>query len=320
MDVTSRNRRHPSSDPEEFHNPVLSQAVTEGLITDPNGVYVDATLGGGGHAAAILEVLGADGRLIGIDRDPEAVEETTSKSIVGRDPRLVVLAGNFRDLKSLLRDINVDLVHGILLDLGVSSHQIDTAERGFSHRQSGPLDMRMGPESELTAATILNEWSEAEIARILKIFGEQPDARRLARAIIGARPLRSTSDLSDVVREQTPARYEIKSLSRVFQAVRIVVNDEMRALEMVLEAAADILLAGGRLVVISYHSLEDRRVKRFMRYGNFAGRPIRDAMGVLESPLRPLVRRPVVPTAEEISRNPRARSARLRIAERTTDR
>jgi 16S rRNA (cytosine1402-N4)-methyltransferase len=317
MDVPFQNRRPTWSDHEEYHVPVLSQAVTEGLITDSLGTYVDATLGGGGHAAAILKVLSSHGRLIGIDRDPEAVEETTRQSLLASDPRFVVLAGNFRDLRLLLKGIHVELVDGILLDLGVSSHQIDAARRGFSHRHPGPLDMRMSPQSELTAAVIVNEWSDADIARTLRDFGEEPEASRLARAIVRARPLSTTGDLAEVIRAHTPARKEIKVLARVFQALRIAVNDELGALEEALETAPAVLREGGRLVVISYHSLEDRRVKRFMRYGNFEGQPVRDLHGNLLAPLRPITRRPIVATEEETSRNPRARSARLRIAERT---
>lgn len=300
-----------------YHVPVLWKNVVDGLITDPEGCYVDATLGGGGHAAALLDALAPDGRVLGIDRDPEALrasrERLRAEIAAGR---FHALHGNFGALQDLLQAEGLVPIDGLLLDLGVSSHQIDAAERGFSFQAEGPLDMRMNPRTGLTAHQVVNAWGEDELRQALYRYGEERRAPQIARAIVDARPLETTAALADAVRGAVPARDEVKSLARVFQALRIAVNDELAMLERVLEQAEAVVRPGGRLAVISYHSLEDRRVKRYLRYGNFEGRPVRDLYGNLIAPWRELVRTPVRASEGEIEANPRARSARLRIAER----
>lgn len=305
------------SDPtagDAYHVPVLCKAVLEGLITERSGIYVDGTVGGGGHAEAILGELESDAMLFGIDQDPDAVAECR-KRFEG-DPRFELLEGNSGHLKQLLASAGVTSVNGILLDLGVSSHQIQTAERGFSYRQEGPLDMRMDKSSDFTAGDFINGAGEREIVDVLRRYGEEPRAARIASAIVKARPFDSTRPLADAVAGVTPTRDVVKTLSRVFQAIRIHVNDELGALERALTDSIDLLVPGGRIVVISYHSLEDRRTKRFFRSGNFDGIQTRDIFGNVVSPLRPVSRRPVVADPEEVRANPRSRSARLRIAER----
>ena len=300
-----------------YHAPVLCNAVVKGLVTNRDGLYVDGTLGGGGHAAALLDALSERGRVIGIDRDGDAlVEAATRLSREAERGRFVVVKGDFRDAGNLLADQGIDLIDGLLLDLGVSSHQLDVAHRGFSHRLSGPLDMRMDVAEMGDAAELLNDVDEHELIRILRRFGEEPRARRIAGVLLAARPLGTTKELADAVRSAVPAHEVAKSLSRVFQAVRIVVNDELGALEDALNASLDFVHVGGRIAVISYHSLEDRRVKRFFRAGNFEGRVHRDVFGNSLSPLAEVRPTPVSPGSDETETNPRARSARLRIAER----
>jgi 16S rRNA (cytosine1402-N4)-methyltransferase len=301
----------------EYHAPVLCKAVVKGLVTNRDGMYVDGTLGGGGHAAALLDSLSERGRVIGIDRDDDALVEAATRLSreVERD-RFVAVKGDFRDAGNLLADRGIDLIDGLLLDLGVSSHQLDVADRGFSHRLSGPLDMRMDVAEAGDAAELLNAVDEHELTRILRRFGEEPRARRISAALVAARPIGTTKDLADAVRSAVPPHEVAKSLSRVFQAVRIVVNDELGALEHVLNASLDFVRVGGRIAVISYHSLEDRRVKRFFRSGNFEGTVHRDVFGNSLSPLAEVRPSPVSPDSNETETNPRARSARLRIAER----
>lgn len=300
-----------------YHVPVLYKAVVEGLVTNPAGCYVDATIGGGGHAAALLEALSPEGRLIGIDRDPEALEAAACRLVQARaEGRLRLVQGNFADLEALLDSVGVELIDGLLLDLGVSSHQLDKAARGFSFQAEGPLDMRMDPSKGPTAQQLLMRWSPQELAEVLRRYGEEPRAAKLARAICEARPVTTTAALAEIIRREVPPKEATKTLARVFQALRIAVNDELQALEQVLEAATRRVRPGGRLAVISYHSLEDRRVKRFLRYGNLEGRPVRDVYGQLVAPWRPLTRRPIRPSNDEVAANPRARSARLRLAER----
>ncbi len=303
-----------------FHAPVLCLAVLEALVTDRAGLYVDATLGGGGHSAALLDALALEGRVVGIDQDAEALAAAAARLApeIEQD-RFRALHGNFGDLERLLAAIDITEIDGLLLDLGISSHQIDEATRGFSHRAEARLDMRMDTRGGVTADEVVNRWSVADLRRALREFGEEPRAGRIAQAIVAARPVETTTHLADVVRSAVPTRGEAKALARVFQALRIVVNAELERLEQALAAGTNLLRPGGRMAVISYHSLEDRRVKRYFRYGNLEGEPVRDFYGNLLTPWRPLTRKPIVPDAAEVVANPRARSARLRIAERLPD-
>jgi 16S rRNA (cytosine1402-N4)-methyltransferase len=314
----------------DYHAPVLWRAVVEHLVTDPSGTYVDATLGGGGHAAALLDALADDARVIGLDQDADALAaaETRLADDVAAG-RFATVRGNFGRLGHLLHEAGLHKagldeagapqVDGLLLDLGVSSHQIDEATRGFSFQADGPLDMRMDARAGLTAEQIVNHWDEHALRQTLAHYGEERRAGLLARGIVEQRPLATTGALADVVRNHVPDRDEVKTLARVFQALRIAVNAELEMLERALEQAADVVRPGGRLVVISYHSLEDRRVKRYLRYGNFAGEPVRDLYGNLVAPWAEVVRKPVEAAAREVEANPRARSARLRAAERRPD-
>lgn len=301
----------------DYHAPVLWQKVVDALVTDPAGTYVDATLGGGGHAAALLDALDLDGSVIGIDRDPEALAATRERLPEASETgRFRAVHGNFGRLQALLEAEDIVPVDGLLLDLGLSSHQLDEAERGFSFQAEGPLDMRMNPERGLTAREIVNTWDEGELRRAFYEYGEERRSSRIARAIIEARPLATTEELADVIRDVIPAPDEVKTLARIFQALRIAVNAELEMLEQALEQATEVVRTGGRMTVISYHSLEDRRVKRYFRYGNFEGEPVRDFYGNLIAPWRELNRKPMRAGEEEIEVNSRARSARLRVAER----
>jgi 16S rRNA (cytosine1402-N4)-methyltransferase len=304
----------------DYHAPVLCKAVVDGLIWNRHGLYVDGTLGGGGHTAAILDALASDGRVLGIDQDPEAVAEAGARlrSAV-ESGRLRILPGNFSEMKRLISETGATQVDGILLDLGVSSHQLDAATRGFSYGGEGELDMRMDTHAPLAADDVVNTWPEQELRDLLFTFGEEPRRKQIARQIVGARPLVTTRDLAEVVRGTVPEREAVKTLSRVFQAIRIAVNRELEALEQALRDTVDLLRERGRIAVISYHSLEDRRVKRFLRHGNFEGTPRRDLYGNRITPWREVTRHPIRPEEDELERNPRARSARLRIAERTGD-
>ncbi len=301
-----------------FHAPVLCKAVTERLVTNKGGVYVDTTLGGGGHSAALLDALSSRGRVIGIDQDVEALDAARSRLAADMERgRFKALRGNFEHIERLLEEAGEPLVDGLLVDLGVSSHQLDTASRGFSFSSEGELDMRMDVRGGLSAHDIVNGWEERALKEVLSSFGEEPRSGRIARAVVAARPIESTTELAGAVRGVVPEREEVKTLSRVFQALRIAVNREIDVLERVLEASVSVVRAGGRMAVISYHSLEDRRVKRFVRYGNFEGAPLRDLYGNLLSPWDELTRKPIRPAEVEVEANPRARSARLRVAERT---
>ena len=300
-----------------YHAPVLWKTVRDELITDSSGIYVDATLGGGGHAAALLDALGPEGRVVGIDRDPEAIDAARTRLQDDVEAgRFKTIRGNFGDLERLLHTHGYDAVDGVLFDLGLSSKQVDDPERGFSFMEEGPLDMRMNPRSGLTAEQVVNAWSEDKLRQALFRYGEERRSRPIARAIVDARPLETTSELADVVRGVVPDHKEVKTLARVFQAIRIVVNDELSVLERALEQATEMVRIGGRLAVISYHSLEDRRAKRYLRYGNFEGEPVRDLYGNLIAPWTERYRKPLQADEEEIEANPRARSAKLRIAER----
>jgi 16S rRNA (cytosine1402-N4)-methyltransferase len=303
----------------DYHAPVLSHDVRTRLVTAPDGRYVDATLGGGGHARALLDALGPEGVVLGIDRDDDALavarDRLADEKAAGR---FRAVRGTFGELRSLLKAEGFVPVDGLLLDLGVSSYQIDDPERGFSFQEEGPLDMRMDRRG-LTAEQIVNDWSERDLRAALREYGEERRAGTVAHAIVEARPLGTTRELAEAVRSVVPPPEETKTLARVFQALRIVVNAELEELEQVLEQSPDLVRPGGRIAVISYHSLEDRRVKRFLRYGNFKGEPRRDLYGNLVAPWRETPREPIEAGEAEVEANPRARSARLRVAERRSD-
>lgn len=301
----------------DYHVPVLIREVVEGLLGDRSGVYVDATLGGGGHAEAMLETLDPGATVVGIDADEASLEAVRSRlEVEVAEGRLRLVHGNFRRLEQLLAEDGLEEVDGVLFDLGVSSRQVDRSERGFSYREEGPLDMRMDRTRGTTASQVVNRWGEDELVRLLRDYGEEPRARSIARAIVRARPVETTGELAVVVRSAVPEPEEVKSLSRVFQAIRIEVNEELAVLEEGLEAATRVVRPSGRAAVVSYHSLEDRRVKRYFKYGNFEGRPRRDLYGHLVRPWRPVTDGVIRPADDEVEANPRARSARLRIAER----
>lgn len=293
----------------EYHDPVLLQACIEGSDIRTDGVYVDATFGGGGHSRAILEQLGERGRLIAFDRDADA------RANAPHDPRFTLVHADFRWMGNFLRYLGAVPVNGILADLGVSSHQFDTGDRGFSIRYDGPLDMRMDRRTKRTAAALIDTSGEADLARLLHRYGEVRDAHRVARAIKKAAPT-TTGALAEAVRNLAPRQGESGFLAQVFQALRIAVNDELGSLESLLAQAPTLLAPGGRLVVISYHSLEDRLVKNAMRGSDTHGTELRDPRGHRQRPFDPLSSKAITPTEEEIQRNPRARSARLRIAVR----
>ena len=298
-----------------YHAPVLYDEVVEGLVTDPAGVYVDGTLGGGGHAAALLGALGPDALVVGIDQDPEAIAAAEARLADAKAAgRFRTIRGNFGDLEALLAGAGFDEVDGVLLDLGVSSHQIDEAARGFAYAAEGPLDMRMDPDAPFSAADLVNRAEPDELIHILRAYGEEPRAPRIVRTLLDRRPVETTAALADAVRDAVPYKEEVKSLSRVFQALRIAVNDELAVLERALVAGLRVLRTGGRMAVIAYHSLEDRRAKQFLRYGNFEGEPVRDFYGNLLTPWDLVTRKPITASDAEVAANPRARSARLRIA------
>lgn len=295
-----------------YHEPVMPVEVLEGLRVSPDGIYVDATFGGGGHTRLIMEQLGPEGRLIAFDQDADALQNAIA------DKRFELVNQNFRHLNRFLRWHRALPVDGILADLGISSYQINTPERGFSIRYDAPLDMRMNEKGRLTAADIVNTRSADELQLIFQEFGEVINARTLAQAIVTTRqvdPILSTGRLLEVVAPFIKGRKN-KYLAQVFQALRIAVNDEIQALKDFLEQAAEVLKPGGRLVVISYHSLEDRLVKNFIRKGGFGRETIKDFYGNPLRPFREVNKKPLLPRAEEIERNPRSRSARLRIAEK----
>ena len=295
-----------------YHIPVLLQECIEGLSIDPAGTYVDVTFGGGGHSRAILEQLSPQGRLFAFDQDPQA------QANVIADARFTLIGQNFRHIKRFLRFYGVKEVSGVLGDFGVSSHQFDTAERGFSIRMEGELDMRMNPEQPLSAKEVVNGYSQEELSEIFFRYGELSQSRKLAQAIVQRRetaPIATTADLKEVVQKYFPKNQENKHLAQLYQAIRIEVNQELSALEELLLQLPDIVKPMGRIALISYHSLEDRLIKRFIRDGQFSGEPEKDFYGNIQVPFRK-VGKPILPTAEELARNNRARSAKLRIAER----
>lgn len=293
-----------------YHDPVLLSQSIDALVVNPDGIYVDCTFGGGGHSKEILNRLSDKGKLISFDQDADAAANKIN------DSRFTLVMQNFRYLKTNLKYLKIHKVSGILADLGVSSHQFDTPERGFSIRFDGDLDMRMNRNSGLTAAKILNEYEEEKLANVFYNYGELRNARKLAREIVSKRksePVNKIHQLKEMF-SYIPKNKENKFLAQLFQSLRIEVNDEMSALKEMLVQAADALEVDGRLVVISYHSLEDRLVKRFMKTGLFEGEPERDIYGNWESPLKPLQSKVIVPAGQEIELNPRARSAKMRIA------
>ena len=301
----------------EYHIPVMLDPSVSALITTPDGIYADATFGGGGHTAEILSRLHDGGRVIAFDRDVDAIEGAL------KDSRLKLVHNNFRFIENyaVLEGVRFD---GILADLGVSSHQFDTAERGFSFRfEQAPLDMRMNRQSKRTAAELVNGLDEAALERILRLYGEVDNARRAASLIVRSRsekPLETTGDLDRALAPILPRGAEHKVLAKVYQALRIEVNQEMRSLEKFLSGAARSLKEGGRLVVITYHSLEDRMVKNFIRCGNVEGNEVKDIYGQVQAPLEAISRKPVLPCEEEIAANTRARSAKLRVAVKRSER
>jgi 16S rRNA (cytosine1402-N4)-methyltransferase len=299
-----------------YHTPVMVPETVDGLVTDRSGIYVDGTLGGGGHSTAILERLGPRGILYGMDQDRDALAATDALARLSGDARFQTIMGNFGYMDTLLPPAVVGSVSGILLDLGVSSHQINEAARGFSFQADGPLDMRMNADAPLTAAMVVNTYSESDLRRIFFEYGEERHSARIAREIVAKRPFTSTRELSVRVESVTPGPHALKSVARIFQAIRIEVNREMDVLQKVLLASLRVLKPGGRLAVLSYHSLEDRPVKRFMRSGRLDGVVEKDFYGNEITPLMPITRQPITPTDGEIRTNPRARSAKLRIAER----
>jgi 16S rRNA (cytosine1402-N4)-methyltransferase len=297
---------------EQYHNAVLLHAAVDGLNIQSSGTYVDVTFGGGGHSREILQRLGAAGQLIAFDQDADAWANAPA------DPRFQLVKHNFKYLHNYLRLMNAVPVAGILADLGVSSHQFDEGTRGFSIRFDGPLDMRMNQVAGPTAADVVNGYSREELVRVFRTYGEVPQPFRLAEAIAQKRittPIKTTTQLRELV-AQVERRGE-KLLAQVFQALRIEVNNELEVLEKLLLQGLEVLQPGGRFVVISYHSLEDRLVKRFFKTGNFAGEAAYDNFyGHKITPFKEISRKAIVPTADEIAINPRARSAKMRIVEK----
>ncbi len=299
-----------------YHIPALLPQTIDALAVKPGGIYVDCTLGGGGHSRAIAEALQGSGALYSLDRDSEAIERAVPTDV------FTPVHGDFRHLANYMRYYGaLGRVDGVLADLGVSFHHFDDATRGFSFRADAPLDMRMGRQSDLTAASLLAEASEENLATIFKLYGELRQAKRLAAALVKARRTKAVDTTSRLVELATPLLSPAnlkQELAQLFQALRIEVNGEMKALEALLEASLKVLRPGGRLAVITYHSLEDRMVKNFLRTGRTDGtRPATDIFGRVEVPVEPLFSKPIVPDADEIERNPRSRSAKLRVGLRT---
>jgi len=296
-----------------YHVPVLLQECIDGLNIKPDGVYVDVTFGGGGHSREILSKLGKNGVLIAFDQDPDAQRNKID------DPRFLFVDQNFAFLKNNLRLLGYKQVDGILADLGVSSHQFNEPERGFSTRFESTLDMRMDKQGKLTAADVLNTYTEEKLHRIFGIYGEVKNAKSLARAVVTYRtgnPIQTLADFKAAARAHIPKGKENKYMAQVFQALRIEVNAEIEVLENFLVQTADVLNTGGRLVVMSYHSLEDRPVKNFIAKGKFRGEVEKDFFGNEEKPFKAITRKAVVADEEELERNSRSRSAKLRIGEK----
>tara|TARA_R110000868_G_scaffold259361_3_gene517214 strand:+ start:42749 stop:43687 length:939 start_codon:yes stop_codon:yes gene_type:complete len=298
------------------HIPVMLSECIDALEIEKDGVYIDGTLGGGGHSKEILSHLGENGLLYGIDQDDEAIAAATDR--IGEDGRFKILKGNFGYLTTLLPPRIKGQVAGILLDLGVSTHQIKEGERGFSFQEDGPLDMRMGNLTGVSAYQVVNNYDYETLRDVIFHYGEERGSRQIAKAIIDARPIETTGELKKIVAEVVPGRFQVKSLARVFQGIRIEVNRELEMLKDVLTQSLEVLKPEGRLVVMSYHSLEDRIVKRFFKAGNLEGKVEKDFYGNVLSPLQVINKQVITPSKEEVSKNPAARSAKLRVAEKTT--
>lgn len=296
-----------------YHIPALLAETVDGLNIDPNGVYVDVTFGGGGHSREIMRRLGKKGKLVSFDQDLDAYANRID------DPRFVFVRSNFRYLKNFLRYHGIEKVDGILADLGVSFHHFDVASRGFSFRMDGELDMRMNVKASQKASDVLNEYSEEDLTHIFRVYGELAQPQKMAKAVVRAReekPFVMVQDLLSVAEKLIAKERAKKELACVFQALRIEVNKEMEALKQLLMQSAEVLKVGGRLSVLSYHSLEDRLVKNFMKTGNFDGKIEKDFYGNVIAPLKMTSNKVIVPSAEEVERNPRSRSAKLRVAEK----
>lgn len=296
-----------------YHVPVLLMPSVDGMDIRPDGTYVDVTFGGGGHSREILSRLGDDGRLLGFDQDEDAEQNIVN------DPHFIFVRSNFRYLHNFLRYHGIEEVDAILADLGVSSHHFDDCERGFSFRFDGALDMRMNKRAGYTAADIINNYDEERLADIFYLYGELKNSRKLASALVKARSkqkITTIAEFLEVVKPFFGREREKKELAKVFQALRIEVNQEMEALKEMLYAATEALKPGGRLVIITYHSLEDRMVKNMMKTGNVEGKMEKDFFGNVQSPFRLVNNKVIVPDEAEIERNPRSRSAKLRIAEK----
>lgn len=296
-----------------YHIPVLLKESVDGMNISPSGIYVDMTFGGGGHSKEILSRLDENGRLLGFDQDEDA------ESNIPSDKRFIFVRSNFRYLDNFLRYHNIDKVDAILADLGVSSHHFDDSERGFSFRFSGALDMRMNKRSGITAAEVINNYDEEKLADLFYLYGELKNSRKLASVIVKARKSKTIETIDDFLNLIKPLfgrEREKKELAKVFQALRIEVNQEMEALKEMLEAATQSLKPGGRLVVITYHSLEDRMVKNIMKAGNVEGKIVQDFFGKVQNSFKLVNNKVIVPAEDEIQKNPRSRSAKLRIAEK----
>lgn len=296
-----------------YHIPALFKESLEGLNIKKDGTYVDVTFGGGGHSKGIIANLGTDGKLFSFDQDEDA-----KRNLID-DDRFTFVKSNFRFLKNFMKYHKIEHIDGLIADLGVSFHHFDEADRGFSFRFEGKLDMRMNQQGGISAADILNKYSEEKLADIFYYYGEMRNARKIASAIVkkrGTNKIETTSDLLTIVKDFINPKQEKKELAQIFQALRIEVNDEMASLKCMLKQSTELLKPGGRIVILTYHSLEDRIVKDYFKYGNFEGKADKDFFGRLTAPLKLVNNKVIVPTEEEIERNPRSRSAKLRIAEK----
>lgn len=298
---------------QNYHTSVLLEECIEGLNIQPKGTYVDVTFGGGGHSKAILAKLGPEGKLFAFDQDPDAWRQAEKID----DDRLTLITGNFRHLEKFLRLYNIKEVDGILADFGVSSYQLDAAERGFSTRFDGPLDMRMGPSAPMDAKQVLNSYSAEHLQKIFGMYGEIKNAKTLSQAIVQARTskaLQTTGEFKEILFKLAPKSREFKYFAQAFQAVRIEVNQELAVIEEFLVQLPRILAINGRICLMSFHSLEDRLVKNFIKTGDCFGKEDKDLFGVVHKPFDSVTRKPVIATSDELKRNPRSRSAKLRIA------